>query len=150
MADLTPDLTPKKAWIPRFLPALAEYGNVSKAAKKAKVSRAVVYAERDVNEHFRAAWDAALKIGIEAIEDEAKRRAFEGTLKPVFQGGKRVGSIREYSDTLTIFLLKAHKPELYRDRSQAMNVNITAEELARLSDDDLDELERKLARSRPA
>lgn len=142
--DLTASLTPKKEWKPVFLAALAEYGNVSKAARKAKISRQLVYQERDSDDLFAASWDQALKIGTEAIEDEARRRAFEGTLKPVYQGGKRVGSVREYSDTLTIFLLKAHKPELYRESSRSLNVNVTADELRQLDDHDLDELERKL------
>ena len=45
------------------------------------------------------------------------RRASEGTLKPVFYQGKMCGEIREYSDTLLIFLLKARRPETYRERS---------------------------------
>lgn len=148
MTNLTPDLTPKKAWIPHFLAALAEYGNVSKAAKKAKVSRAVVYEERASDSDLANAWDAALKIGTEALEDEARRRAYEGTLKPVYQGGEKVGAIREFSDTLLIFLLKSHKPEVYRDTSRVLNVTMTADDLASMSDDDLDELERKLSNTR--
>jgi hypothetical protein len=30
----------------------------------------------------------------------------------------RVGKVREYSDTLTIFLLKAHAPDKYRDNAK--------------------------------
>jgi hypothetical protein len=48
------------------------------------------------------------------LEDEAVRRAYEGVERPVFQGGKQVGVVREYSDTLLIFLLKALRPEKYR------------------------------------
>lgn len=144
MADQPDNPTPKKKWVEPFLAALSEYGNVSKAAKKAKVHRSVVYDERVSDEAFKQRWDAALAIGTEALEDEARRRAFEGTLKPVFYLGKKVGSIREYSDTLTIFLLKAHKPDLYRETSRVLNINVTPDELANMSDDDLDELERKL------
>jgi hypothetical protein len=50
------------------------------------------------------------------LEDEAKRRACNGVLKPVFQGGKKVGVVREYSDTLLIFLLKCWHPARYGDR----------------------------------
>ena len=34
---------------------------------------------------------------------------------PVYQGGKKVGSVRKYSDLLLIFLLKAAAPETDRD-----------------------------------
>ena len=40
----------------------------------------------------------------ETLEREATRRASKGTLKPVFYQGKVCGEIREYSDTLLIFL----------------------------------------------
>lgn len=49
------------------------------------------------------------------LEREAMRRAHEGVRKPVYQGGKRVGFIQEYCDTLLIFLLKGLRPEKYRE-----------------------------------
>jgi hypothetical protein len=39
-----------------------------------------------------------------------------GTLKPVYQGGKKVGAVREYSDTLLMFLLNGGRPEKYKHR----------------------------------
>ena len=51
------------------------------------------------------------------LEDEAKRRAYEGVKKPVYQGGKRVGYVQEYSDTLLIFLLKGTNKAKYGDRT---------------------------------
>jgi hypothetical protein len=50
------------------------------------------------------------------LEDEAVRRAYEGVEKPVCQMGKEVGVIREYSDTMLIFLLKGLRPAKYRER----------------------------------
>jgi len=40
----------------------------------------------------------------------AVRHAFEGNEKMVFHQGMECGTVREYSDTLTVFLLKTHKP----------------------------------------
>lgn len=93
-------------------------GNVSLAAQKAKISRRAAYDARDVDLAFAAAWKEAVEIAVELMEAEARRRAVEGTLRPVFQGKKLVGKVREYSDTLLIFLLKANKPDKYRDRHQ--------------------------------
>lgn len=60
---------------------------------------------------------------IELLEGEARRRAYEGTVKPVYYKGEQCGKIREYSDTLMMFILKAKKPE-YRDRlQQDINLN---------------------------
>lgn len=41
-------------------------------------------------------------------------------LEPVLdeQGNHKVAAVREYSDTLAIFLLKAHDPERYRENSR--------------------------------
>ena len=65
---------------------------------------------------FVAAQDEAVQV----LEDEAVRRAYEGVEKPVTVAGQRE-FVREYSDTLLIFLLKGARPQKYRD-----NVNVTA------------------------
>ena len=57
-------------------------------------------------------------MGADMLEDEAVRRAKDGVERPVYQGGKLVGHVQEYSDTLLIFLLKGARPEKYRDRVQ--------------------------------
>jgi len=46
------------------------------------------------------------------------RRAKDGTLRPVYQGGELVGHIREYSDTLGIFLLKSRRRHIYGERRE--------------------------------
>jgi hypothetical protein len=115
---LTPQL------IERFCEVLANTGIVSRAIEDLSLNRATVYGWRKENAGFRALWDASLEIGIGKLEDEVKRRAFEGTLKPVFQGGEEVGQVREYSDSLAMFVLKGRLPEVYRDR-QDLNVSGT-------------------------
>jgi hypothetical protein len=113
--ELTDGLTPEKAWQQPFIQRLSETGNVSASCRKAKVSRTRAYEVREEDEVFKAAWDEALIVATEALEMEARRRAM-GYLESVYQQGEKVGSIRKYSDTLMIFLLKAHAPEKYRDR----------------------------------
>ena len=44
------------------------------------------------------------------------RRAHSGFDEPVFYKGIETGTVRKYSDTLTIFLLKGFKPDKYKDR----------------------------------
>ncbi|MFK7088674.1 hypothetical protein AAFM71_07640 [Chromobacterium violaceum] len=113
MANIT-KVTPEK--VAAFLDALSESANVSSAAKKIKVSRTHLYRLRDEDEEFAAAWNEAVQLGTAALEDEAVRRAKVGTLRPVFYKGEKCGEIREYSDTLLIFLLKARDPDKYADR----------------------------------
>jgi hypothetical protein len=91
--------TEKEPWEDRFLELLERDANVTRAAKGARVSRMTVYRYRDARPSFAKRWAEAEKLGGEALEDECRRRGFEG------------------SDTLLIFLTKAHKPEKYREET---------------------------------
>jgi hypothetical protein len=99
-----------------FLAILMRCGNVSYACRKAKLERRTAYRWREQSEAFRKAWDEAAELGTDALEDEAIRRGFRGVRKPVFQGGQCVGYVREFSDTLLIFLLKARRPNKFREQ----------------------------------
>lgn len=131
-----PDLISKRtiAAQQRFLKAFCQTGNVSLAAKSAKVRRQTHYEwlDREVTDgiadqadSYTRAYTEAEAIAVDLLEGEAVRRAKDGVLEPVFQGGKRVGSIRRYSDTLLIFLLKGRKPEMYRERFEHTGKNGT-------------------------
>src|SRR4051812_39780158 len=96
-----------------FLEALSAGTSIAGAAEAAGLGRATVYAWREADPDFKARWDAAVETGTDKLEDEALRRALHGTNKPVFQGGQLVGTIKEYSDTLTIFLLKGRRKEKF-------------------------------------
>ena len=109
-------LTPEK--LTAFCAALAETCNVGKACAAVGISRMTAYTWRKDMPDFAQAWDDAMKAGLLALEDEAHRRAFDGVDEPVFYKGDECGTIRKYSDTLAIFLLKAHNPEKYRDNSK--------------------------------
>lgn len=145
MSDNPTNTTSKKRWVPKFLTALAEYGNVSRAALFAGIERSTAYDERHANPEFAAEWERALDLGTSGLEDEAKRRAFEGVTKetPIYVRGKLMHTKveTEYSDTLLIFLLKAHRPEKYRDKIEH---TLTAGSAAQLTDEALDaELKRR-------
>ncbi len=107
----------------QFLEVFARTCNVTHAARSAGISRSRVYDIRKENAEFAAAWDEAEETAVDSLEGEARRRALEGIDEPiVYQGeiqrdgdGKPV-TIKKYSDTLLMFLLKAHRPEKYRER----------------------------------
>lgn len=101
-----------------FLAALAETGNITRSAEAIGSGRQTVYDWRERDPEFAEAWDRAVKIAGYGLEDEARRRAEEGVEKPVFHKGEVCGTVREYSDTLLIFLLKAHNPEKYRENTR--------------------------------
>lgn len=113
------EFTPEKR--EKFLKKLREWPNVARAARQCGVSRQTVYNHRRSDDEFAAAWDEALDEGVDRLEEEAERRGFKGVMEPVYYKGEKVGTIRRYSDTLAIFLLKAHRPEKYRE-----NIDITS------------------------
>jgi hypothetical protein len=57
-----------------------------------------VYQRRKEDADFARRWEEALEAGVEKLEETAWNRAVEG------------------SDTLMIFLLKAHRPDKYLER----------------------------------
>ena len=103
----------------RFFAALSDGASVSQAARRANYGRASVYEWREADESFRAAWDEALEEGTDLLEDEAFRRAHDGVPKPIFYKGDRIDTVHEHSDTLTIFLLKARRPDKFKERTAA-------------------------------
>lgn len=85
-------------WRPVFLKTLEITGNVSEATKAAKITRHIAYDHRDRDPVFAEQWKEAHESAIDALEVAARARAM-GT-----------------SDTLLIFLLKAHRPAMYREK----------------------------------
>lgn len=100
-----------------FLAALAATCNVTRACEAVGIARTTAYEWRE-DEDFAERWEKAKRIGAEALEDECVRRAMEGTDEPVFHLGAECGTIRKYSDTLAIFLLKGAMPDKYRENSR--------------------------------
>lgn len=100
----------------KFISELSKWPNVSRAARLAGVSRVTAYNHRRTDPDFKQQWEEALQDGLARLEEEAERRAFKGVLEPVYYQGQKVGAVRKFSDTLAIFLLKAHDPDKYRDR----------------------------------
>ena len=99
-----------------FIERLSRTANVSESCMVVGVPRRTAYNWRGADDEFAMKWDEAVGLGTDALEDEAIRRACEGVEEPVFYQGKQVGSVRRYSDTLLIFMLKARRPEKYRER----------------------------------
>jgi hypothetical protein len=102
-----------------FLEELATTVNVAAAAKKARISSSSAYRERQKNAGFRAAWEDAIREGYAQLEVAMLERALNGVDKPVFQTGKEVGRVREYSDRLALTLFAAHRETAKGARAQA-------------------------------
>lgn len=101
----------------RFLDELRKRYSVYHAARAAGIGRTTAYRWRGEDEDFARAWDEALEDAIDTLEASVYERALHGVEEPVYYGGEEVGTVRRYSDTLAIFLLKGAKPDKYRERS---------------------------------
>ncbi len=99
----------------RFLSEFARCGNVRRAAVAAAVGRRTVYRWLE-QPRFKTLYDDAHDEALDILEEEARRRAVEGVLEPVVSGGKIIGRVRKYSDNLLITLLKAKRPDVFRER----------------------------------
>jgi hypothetical protein len=102
-----------------FLAHYREAGNISRACDAAAVERRTVYKWQEHDDGFALAFKQAQVEAVEALEAEAYRRAVEGVEEPLHSAGRMIGTVRRYSDTLLIFLLKGAAPAKYRERYDA-------------------------------
>jgi hypothetical protein len=124
-------------WQRAFLEHLRLTANVTRSALVARIDRGKVYDRRREDADFAAAWDDAKEQAADLLEEEAHRRAYHGVDEPVIHQGELMGAwvndqgqvvateapgarkipltVKKYSDTLMIFLLKGARPEKYRE-----------------------------------
>lgn len=105
-------------WKPAFLAALREVPVVSRACEAVGIERSTAYRAAEADPELRLAWDDAMEEGIDKAEQEAFRRAVEGTDKGVWHQGTLVGSERVYSDALLALVLKARRKSVYAERKE--------------------------------
>ena len=140
-----------------FLASIAMTPNVVKAAAIADVGRTTHYFWMNNDEEYAAAFAVAWSQGIDSLEAEVVRRAMDGVAKPVFRNGKRAldfvldnngdpvmgadgkpkavpAVIREYSDTLAIFVLNGHRSTRYRQRVDNRYVDEAGNDVLTLAD----------------
>lgn len=104
-----------------FLTAYARFGNITQCCEIAGIgSRATIYEWQEKDEQFALGFQLAEKAATEVLEQEAWRRAVEGSPyeRTSYWHGEPVGTDRkiEYSDALMTLLLRARAPEKYREK----------------------------------
>lgn len=127
----------------RFLSEYAKCGNILLAANKAKIKRAKHYDWLEGDPDYEVRFATAHEEACEVLEAEAHRRAVVGIQEPVWYQGQKCGSIKKYSDTLLIFLMKGAMPDKY---AEFVRANIQHKILSRgpdlsiLSDEQFEQL----------
>ena len=108
-----------------FLVALAETGQVMTAAMAAGFTdTSALQRSRREDEDFAADWDLAVDAATDMLVDEARRRAVDGVHDPQYYKGEIVGYTLKYSDPLIMFLIRANRPEQYRETARGGETNI--------------------------
>ena len=96
-----------------FIELLRRTANVSRAAREAGLVSSTVYRQRAKSKSFAADWDNAVAEALDALEESVMERVRDGVSRPIFYGGEQVGTVRQYSDQLAMFVLKSKRPEIY-------------------------------------
>jgi hypothetical protein len=103
-----------------FLECYSQWANISFACQQSGANRASVYRWQEHDEAFAKAFHVAEQAATERLEKEAWRRAVEGSPyeRTSYWHGEPVGTDRkiEYSDNLLMLLLRARRPDLYREK----------------------------------
>lgn len=119
-------------WHEQFIAELMKFPNVSAACEVCGISWSTAHRHKIADAEFSEAWDMAKRKAADLLEQAMYQRAEAGYLKPVFQGGKKVGEIREFSESTGIFMLKGLKPEVYGDKQKVElsgKVSLSPEEI---------------------
>ena len=103
-----------------FLECFAQWANISYACEMAGVARRNVYDWQERDEDFSRAFKIAESAATERLEREAWRRAVDGSpyKRTSYWHGEPVGTDEkiEYSDQLLQLLLRARRPDVYREK----------------------------------
>lgn len=131
--------TPKarRDWKPAWLTAFEQHGTVSAACSEVGVGRTTVYEARQQDEAFALAWHDLEEATTERMEREALRRGVEGVKSDIFYRDQVIGEETKYSDTLLIFMLKARKPDVYRENVRVEHtgsIDLAGKTIAELQD----------------
>lgn len=146
------ELTPyefRRPWMRAFVAVLARTGEISSAARAAGINSKWVHVVRNDDPVFAEAWQEALDVSIDLLEQIAIRRATVGEEKVVTRTTRKfivpesalgadgeavvpAGSrmveetvveerVMVRSDALLMFMLKARRPDTYRERPDPLH-----------------------------
>lgn len=101
----------------RYLKEVAQIGTMSGGCRAAHVDKGTVLLWRVEDPQFCIEEERARETLIDSMEAEAYRRGVKGTQRPVYQGGELAGYVTEYSDLLLQLLLRANRPDKYREKN---------------------------------
>ena len=103
-----------------FLAMMEQLPNITVVSRLMGISPSNIYAARKKDPKFDEDILAAVEEGYDLLENEARRRAVDGVVEPIFYKGEQISDergnptgVRKYSDTLLTFLLKGYRPKKF-------------------------------------
>ena len=103
-----------------FLAMLTEVPNLTVVCRLLGIDPSNITRARKKDKDFDIGVRGAIEQGYDLIEEEARRRAVDGVVEPIFYQGEQVmdaygnpSGVRKYSDRLLVELLKAYKPKKF-------------------------------------
>jgi hypothetical protein len=91
-----------------FLEVLEQTGNVTRATAKAGLARSLVYRRRNMRPDFREKWQNAMGQALDYLEAYLWDKAMGKDMTDTPDGAV-------IDEKIAIFLLKAHRPEIFGD-----------------------------------
>lgn len=133
-----------------FFQILEDTCSPKQAAAAVGISRQTAFYHKANDAEFRSRWDKAVEVALDALLDEAYRRAAIGVDEPVIHGGRlatvadaltgeeRPLTVRKHSDRLLEVLLKFRYGEQMADRLRVKvdDTGLDADALLRMNTDD--------------
>src|SRR2546430_2891710 len=89
-----------RVWRSRFLASLRRFPSVKQACAASGIARRTAYDAKDRDETFAAAWDEAISASIDEVEAKVMEAGLKGDMN------------------VAMFLLRCHKPSIYRDTNR--------------------------------
>ena len=87
-------------WRSRFLASLRRFPSVKQACRFAGIGRRTAYDAKDRDETFATAWNQAIAASIDEVEAKVMEAGLKGDMN------------------VAMFLLRCHKPSIYRDTNR--------------------------------
>jgi hypothetical protein len=116
----------------KVLEEFVRCGAVGVAFQRFNISPSVHGRWMAVDDRYRELFKEARELLSDQMEAEAYRRAMKGIPVPVVSRGEIVGETTQYSDSLLMFLMRAARPEKYRDNVHIVTESAVDDEITRL------------------
>lgn len=99
-----------------FIEALRQTCNISRSCELVGISQGTARSLKSTLPSFAEKWEEAIEYAADTLEQSARERAL-GVQEAIYHQGVVVGLKTVYSDAMTALLLRAHRPQKFRDNA---------------------------------